>query len=55
LGRVTTRVTFESLSLGAEAFLYVFLGFAMWNQTTYYSPLTQDIYYVEVSWVFALL
>ena len=31
LGRVTTRVTFESLSLGAEAFLYVFLGFAMWN------------------------
>ncbi|CAD8164329.1 unnamed protein product [Paramecium octaurelia] len=55
LGRVTTRVTFESLSLGAEAFLYVFLGFAMWNQTTYYSPLTQDLYYVEVSWVFTLL
>ncbi|CAD8056382.1 unnamed protein product [Paramecium primaurelia] len=55
LGRVTTRVTFESLSLGAEAFLYVFLGFAMWNQTTYYSPLTKDLYYVEVSWVFTLL
>lgn len=31
LGKVTTRVTFESLSLMAEAFIYVYLGFAIWS------------------------
>lgn len=31
LGKVTTRVTFESMSLTAEAFIYVYLGFAFWD------------------------
>lgn len=43
------------MALTAEAFIYVYLGFAVWDQTSYYSPVTGDIYFVEVSWVFTLL
>lgn len=32
LGKVTTRVTFDSMSLMCEAFIYVYLGFAIWDQ-----------------------
>jgi len=43
------------MSLTAEAFIYVYLGFAVWDQTSYFSPATGDIYFVEISWVFTLL
>ena len=31
LGKVTTRISFDAMSLMSEAFIYVYLGFAIWD------------------------
>lgn len=38
------------MSLISEAFIYIYMGFAFWDQTTYYNQKTEDIYVVEISW-----